>query len=236
MNIYKIMSGIKEKKLRNYPEIVSLEVTEKIINQMKENICKIYLKDGSKGTGFFCKIPYTNNKELKVLITNNHVINLEMEKIKISINNDSVIKEIELNNRIKYTNKEYDITIIEIREKDNIEKYLEIDENIMEKDNIIYKKNSIYILQYPGGKRLGVSYGILKGIYEDKEYNFNHLCSTEEGSSGSPIINLINNKVIGIQKESDNKNNYNMGLFINYAIDDFINNININNNINIIKE
>ena len=105
----------------------------------------------------------------------------------------------------------------------------------MKKDkNIIYVNNSIYVLQYPGGKNLGVSYGILKGIYEDKKYNFMHVCSTEKGSSGSPIINLINNKVIGIHKKSDNNNNYNIGLFINYVIDDFINNI--NNNKSIIKE
>ena len=64
----------------NYPEIVSLESTEKIMEQMKKNIFKICLNDGSKGTGFFCKIPFINNKELKVLITNNHIINLEMEK------------------------------------------------------------------------------------------------------------------------------------------------------------
>ena len=210
------MDGIKEKILKNYPEIVSLESTEIIINQMKNNIVKIILNDGSKGTGFFCKIPYINNKELKVLITNNHVIDLNMDKIIISINNDNEIKEIELNNRIKYTNKEYDITIIEIKEEDNINNYLEIDKNIMKKDkNIIYINNSIYILQYPRGKSIGVSYGILKGIYEDKKNNFNHVCSTEEGSSGSPIINLINNKVIGIHKESNN--NYNIGLFINYG-------------------
>ena len=150
------MSGIKEKKLKNYSEIVSLEATEKIINQMKENICKIYLEDGSKGTGFFCKIPYINNKELKVLIANNNVINLEMEKITISIDNDNIIQEMELDNRVKYTNTEYDITIIEIKEKDNINNYLEIDENIMEKDNDIFINNTIYILQYPKGKRLGV--------------------------------------------------------------------------------
>ena len=75
------------------------------------------MNDGSKHTGFFCKIPYINNKELKVLITNNHLINLKMDKIIISINNDNEIKEIELNNRIKYINKEYDITIIEMKEK-----------------------------------------------------------------------------------------------------------------------
>ena len=233
------MSTIKEKILKNYPEIVSLETTKKIIEQMKKNIFKICLNDGSKGTGFFCKIPFINNKELKVLITNNHVINLEIEKITISINNDKEIKEIDLNNRIKYTNKEYDITIIEIKEEDEISSYLELDENIMKKGgNKLYINNTIYIIQYPGGKRLGVSYGILNGIYEDKEYNFNHLCCTEEGSSGSPIINIINNKIIGIHKESEK--NYNKGLFTNYAIEDFINKSNINkNNINkkdIIKE
>ena len=122
-----------------------------------------------------------------------------MDKIIISINNDKEIKEIELKNRIKYTNKEYDITIIVIKKGDYINNYLKIDQNIMKKDkNIIYKNNSIYILQYPGGKILGVSYAILKGIYEDKKYNFNHVCSTEEGSSGSPIINLIIISLIGI--------------------------------------
>ena len=217
------MDIINEQKLNNYPEIVSLEATEIIINQMKRKICKIYLDNGKKGTGFFCKIQLINNKELKVLITNNHLINLEMERIAISINNDNIIKEIELNNRIKYTNKEYDITIIEIQEKDNINDHLELDENIMKKEKSIYIKNSIYILQYPGSKKLGVSYGILKEIDKDKKYNFNHLCASEEGASGSPIINLTNNKVIGIHRGAYKNFNYNIGLFLNFAIEDFIN-------------
>jgi len=231
------MNAIKEKILKNYPGIVSLETTEIIINQMKKNIFKICLDDGSKGTGFFCKIPFNNNKELKVLITNHHVINLEMKKVTISINNDSEIKEIELNNRIKYTNEEYDITIIEIKEKDNINNYLELDENIMKKgSNKIYINNTIYLLQYPEGQKLGVSYGIINKIYEDKEYNFNHFCNTKEGSSGSPIINIINNKVIGIHKEADKTINYNVGLFLNYAIEDFKNKNNIVKQLNITKK
>ena len=40
-----------------------------------------------------------------------------MDKITISMNNDEIIKEIELKNRIKYRNKEYDIAIIEKRRK-----------------------------------------------------------------------------------------------------------------------
>ena len=226
------MNIIKEKKLNNYPEIVSLESHEIIANQMRNNIFKICSNDCSRGTGFFCKIPIIDNKELKVLITNNHVINLNMDKIAITLNNDHKIKEFDLNNRIKYTNKVYDITIIEIKEKDNITNYLELDENIMKKgSNKLYINNTIYIIQYPGGKQLGVSYGILNKIYEDKEYNFNRLCCTEEGSSSSPMINIINNKVIGIHKEADVMRNYNRGLFLNYAIEDFINkNFIVNNN------
>ena len=52
------MNIIKEKQLKDYPQPISLESTEKIIKQMKYNICKIIIRDGSKGTGFFCKIPF----------------------------------------------------------------------------------------------------------------------------------------------------------------------------------
>ena len=62
----------KEKKIKNGIEPVSIERTEKIINQMKNCVCKIY-SNGSTGTGFFTKIPY-KNKYIKVLITNNHVL------------------------------------------------------------------------------------------------------------------------------------------------------------------
>ena len=69
------MSEIKEKELKDYPQAISLKSTEIILEQMKKNICKIIRDDGSKGTGFFCKIPFINNNHLSVLLTNNHVIN-----------------------------------------------------------------------------------------------------------------------------------------------------------------
>ena len=48
----------KEKYLENYPIPLTSESIEVILSQMKRNICKIYMDDGSTGTGFFCKIPY----------------------------------------------------------------------------------------------------------------------------------------------------------------------------------
>ena len=46
------------------------------------------------------------------------------------------------------------------------------------------------------------------------------------GSSGSPILNLKNNKLIGIHKQG--ALNYNIATFLNGPIKEFIN-ININN-------
>ena len=59
---------------------------------------------------------------------------------------------------MNYTNEEYDITIIEIKEKDGIKSFLELDEDIIsdiiknKNKNDKYKDESIYIIQYPEGK------------------------------------------------------------------------------------
>ena len=131
------------------------------------------------------------------------------------MDNDQCTKEIELENRIKFTNKEYDITIIELKEEnDGMNRYLELDKNIQ--TNVIkYVGESIYILHYPASKNVAVSYGTLKNINNDKNYDFNHLWSTDNGSSGGPILNLSNCKIIGIHKEASNKYYYNIGLFLN---------------------
>ena len=227
------MEDNKENILVGYPNIISYECTKKIKEQMERNICKINIGN-SQGTGFFTKIPFPDlNNMLPVFITNNHIINNELLykediKIKIDIYDESDNKEINLNNRMKYTDEEYDITIIEIKKEDNINNYLELDEIIINdiinniNKNKIYINETIYIIQYPENK-LSVSYGIMTDICLDKKYNFNHKCGTKGGSSGSPILN-INNKIIGIHKEG-NYNNTNKGLFLNYPIKEFINEI-----------
>ena len=103
---------------------------------MKYCICKIY-KDPIKGSGFFCKIPIKNKTSfLPVLITNNHVLNLDDinvgKTIKITINNDKVIREIKVDeSRKKITNKDLDYTILEIKpNEDNIKSFLDIDETV----------------------------------------------------------------------------------------------------------
>ena len=53
---------------------MSLEKTKTILYQMENCICKIYKNNEVIGTGFLCKISFNNNL-LKVLITNNHILN-----------------------------------------------------------------------------------------------------------------------------------------------------------------
>ena len=233
------METIKESLLTGFPNVISYDCTKKIMKQMEKNICKI--KIGEKlGTGFFCKIPFPDkNNMLPVFITNNHIIGEEIlykqdAKIKIHIKEKKEEKVFKLNNRMKYTNADFDITIIEIKETDDdIKDYLKLDNNIIDdiidnnNKNLEYIDKTMYIIQYPEGE-LSVSYGILSNIYEDNKFNFNHKCITRSGSSGSPILNL-SNKLIGIHKEGIT-NKYNRGTFLNYPIKEFIKlNYNTNN-------
>ena len=229
------MSKTQEKNLEHFPTPLSIEQTEIILEQMKTSVCKIHPEKGLKGTGFFCKIPFPDDKNLlTVLITNHHIINEDYintkKKITVSLYKDKNGKEenktIYTKDKKTFSNKDYDITIIEIKQdKEDIKDFLTLDINLMN-DNCenTYVGKSLYILGYPKSKQIKVSYGSLKNKLEDKEYEFNHLCSTERGSSGSPILLSENNKVIGIHtKASFPDRNYNVGSFLKPAIIDLYN-------------
>ena len=93
------MADNKETILRGYPNFISYECSKKIINQMENNICKITINQ-EQGTGFFCKIPFPDLKNmLSVFITNNHIINEELlDKdnaiIELNIEKESDIKKL----------------------------------------------------------------------------------------------------------------------------------------------
>ena len=218
----------------DYPKPISYDSTKKILDQMAKNICKIYIEgkintDSKRGTGFFTKIS-VEDKLVPVFITNYHVINREYleskNEIEVEIYNEKS-KVIKIKDKVKYFNKDYDVTIIEIDEKkDGKYEYLELDDNILNNNKIKqYIGKSIYIIQYPSyqeNQQLSVSYGIIKSRFEEKQYDFIHYCSTEFGSSGSPILNIYNNKIIGIHKKRSENYNFNVGSFLYYSIKEFI--------------
>jgi len=221
------MSVIDEKYLEDYPKTIFIESIENILKQMKKSIFKICTKKGTKGTGFFCKIPLLKeNKFINTFMTNYHVIEEENE-IEIKINNGKLLKKLNFKNNNKYSEQKQDIVIIEINEDFNdLIDYLELDNNVLNDNNINYIGNTIYTIHYPSSiewDKVGVSFGILKHNFldKDKEFDFNHYCATERGSSGSPIINSSNNKIIGIHKQSSINNGYNIGLFLSNSVKAF---------------
>ena len=95
---------MEEKNLIDYSIPITLESTEIIISQMKKSICKIYMDNGKKGTGFFCKIKYPDNEHfIKMLVTNNHFIDeshlAKDKKIEFTINNDVIQRSIIIGDR-----------------------------------------------------------------------------------------------------------------------------------------
>ena len=210
------------KEYYHYPKPILIQSHEKILEQMRYFVCKINLLDGSKGIGFFCKIS-NNGNALPVLITGNHLIDEkilnEMQNISITINNKE--KKISFKNRIKYTNKKYNITIIEIKpNRDEINHFLEIDDNILENKLNIYVNESIYSFEFGNDeKEISVSYGIIKAINKKDKYTFKYLSRIEYESSASPIFNAKTNKLIGIHRDISK---INRGTFLNYVIQDFL--------------
>ena len=204
------------------PPPLTTDQTKQILSQLEKNVCKIYSSNDIIGTGFFCKIPYPNQFSLlPVLITNNHILNKEdiqiNKKIKISVNDDKIEIYLMINEERKiFTSDKMDVTIIEIQKNDNINNYLDIDENIFESDyNKKIKDNTLYILQYPNGHESAHSEGKIKEI---NDLDIRHYCPTDYGSSGSPILNLSNFKVIGVHKRRT-KLKFNEGIFIKFAIE-----------------
>ena len=95
---------------------------------------------------------------------------------------------------------EFDTTIIEIKNEDNfdINNMLEIDNNIYKNDlNNYYKNKTVYLIHYPNGLKSSYSHNIIKNI-DVSNTKLYHLCESNDGSSGAPILNLQNFSVMGI--------------------------------------
>ena len=74
------------------------------------------------------------------------------------------------------------------------------------------------------------SSGLIREIEEDG-YTIRHLCDSNTGSSGGPIINSLNFQIIGIHKGAPkNEQNYNLGIFLKKPIKEFIEQIKSNTN------
>ena len=147
---------------------VRLKITTKVI----KSICKIIIKN-NKGifykTGFFIKI----SESLKFLFTHYQIINPDIinEYMEIEIwNKEKMILNIN-ERKIKYFKKPKDITVIEIKETDQIFEdieFLDYDINYF-KGNLMYKNMDIFTINNPFGDEITSIKGLILKINDKKK-------------------------------------------------------------------
>ena len=192
------------------------------LQKAKSSTCEINLPKGF-GSGFFCKIPYTedNNHLIPVLITCNHVLSKDLiKKNNINLILDGQTKTISLNQRKIWNDEKIDFTCIEIKEKeDNIYTFFNLDDNVFTNEYYLNQNVFIYAINNTkNGRNLVFSNGKIKN---SKNSNFAYTCNTYAGCSGGCIVNQYNNCVIGIHKgeiKTGNKNAVKAGIFIKDVI------------------
>ena len=226
---------INEIKIPGTSDSISFEGLAVINEQKENNVCKIIKENDTTGTGFLCIIPFPDKLHpLPTLITCNHVINEDDiqpgKQIKLIIN-DKIEKILTIDDsRMIYTSpeNEFDTTIIEIKNEDNfdINSMLEIDNNIYKNDlNNYYKNKTVYLIHYPNGLKSSYSHNIIKNI-DVSNTKLYHLCESNDGSSGAPILNLQNFSVMGIHVGKKINMKVNVGFVLKPIIDKFYNIVN----------
>ena len=131
----------------DYPRPATKQVTQKILNQMTNSIFKIQENKREIDFCYFCYIKY-QGKDVPVVIVNNCLSADDLDN-KMIINMNGRAKEIELG-KTRYLNKEFNISIIEIKEK----KIKNI--NFIELDDILYENEPEMIFQ----KKINICYSI----------------------------------------------------------------------------
>ena len=220
------------KELNNeYIPAIPFTVLPNLIEQGNNAVCKI-IKGKTSGTGFLCKIPFPNSLTLlPVLITCIHVLEINDiindKSFELHFNNGRIKKTLKMNSTRKiFISKKYDVIIIEIKESDGfqIEKFLDIDNSYYNEENDEINNTlinqTVYLIHYPNGLDANLSCGTIKNI-NYKNNTLEHICTTYKGSSGSPILNLLTQKVIGIHKGDSNHFKIKFGTLLKGPIQDF---------------
>ena len=201
--------------------MISVDAIIEFSSKAKKAICEIQLPNGEFGSGFFCKIPYTDNNNLLLpaLITCNHVLNEDSITSKdVTIILDGEVKTISLKQRKKWTDKALDFTCIEIKEKeDKINTFYNLDDKALDENCLNNYYLNKYVLIFAiniKDKQIGFSNGLIKKCETD---SFSYNCY-KYPCSGGCIVNQANNCVIGIHKGENKNTGLNLGIFIKEII------------------
>ena len=215
--------GANQNERVNESKIMGSEYEEidPYFSKVSKSICKIFIstQNGTQyGSGVFLKFSI-EDLNLFCLITNEHIITESLIEQNATINvfydNEFENIEIELNKKERYiktfTDIKIDATVVQILPKDNVYEIYFLSPELENLEMKKLKGKQIYVPQYPSGQKLKNSKGIIKNI---NNYEFIHLASTENCSSGSPIFLKDSIKIIGIHKQGNKKKNENYADFI----------------------
>ena len=221
----------RQAHINSHPLSIGKNQMAKIFEQMSNSVVKIRNGD-INGTGFICLIPFPDEiHRLPVLITCNHVLNIDdiikikKKEITLFLEEREITMRLNDDDRKIYCSRinNYDITIIEIKEGDYLyeNEFLEIDNDIYDDNlNKIFKDKTVYIIHYPKGGECEYTLDTISRI-DVSNTQIVHFCTTEDGSSGGPILNLKTFKVIGIHIGEHKSHKYNIGIVIKHPIDAF---------------
>lgn len=224
---------INERKT-NHATAISENSTETLFNSIVRISFTLNENDLISGIGFFIKFKL-NNETRYFLMTCYHIIEEGYINKKITIPiyygkvSQEIKLEIELDRSKRYIRsfgKPFDVTLIEILEKDKIgkDKFLVPDWNYKNGYEFYTNKNNdFYLAGYPQDnsnkiKRSTSSGKITKILKKPK---FEHSLDSSYGNSGSPncIINKDNLFVVGIHKQGHKTEPINYGTFLGYILD-----------------
>ena len=205
-----------------YPQSITLKNYEKIQTQARKCLCfcVCYRRNYFYETyGLFCKLPFPDkNNLLPVLIINSDSA-LSSPKVTIKTKDDNREKDIYLKDRITWSNFDYHISIIEIKENiDNINNFIFVDDKLIQSFNTEALFNeTFYTMEYDLYGEILISFGVIIND-QIKENNF----SVIGGCDDFLLMSIRSNKIIGIiGKMIGMSNNYSK-LFITQIIKEFI--------------
>ena len=215
------MEQESEKKKSN---MISLDA----LNKVSKSVCKIIYRKGNKkwtGTGFFMNIKYENQVLINCLLTNYHTLDPHRCYTSIQLQIGDIKKDFNIRKKKRYS-KYYkgpiDIAMIEILEDDGLIEnvdFLSYDLNYIEYGYHYYLNKEIFILQHPYGEEMHSANGKIIRI---KDYEFEHNAGSCKGSSGSPVILIENNCVIGIHKGMKKYSENRIGTFIGKLFEEIV--------------
>ena len=207
------------------------EEKKAVSQQFKQSICKIKSRKGLKGIGFFVKTQLPGNSNtMNLLITSNKLINEDDltngNNIQLYLKNSNTKIKLHIDNKRKfYIDDQYQISIIELFENDELKNISFLNAGFFLSHQFFNIFDKIFFLCFNNDSNNTIIDQYIAGNinnYIDINNIFSFSTDINKNMSeaiGCPILLSSNNEVIGINITEQDGNN--KGILIYNSIDNF---------------